>query len=54
MEKEIEKIILELLAWIEKQQYSGYDLFDGLCSPYAKYLTFNKKILRQCWQQLLT
>jgi len=51
VENQLEKIIIKLLAWIEKQGYSGYDLFDGLCSPYEKYFTFNKKILRQCWQQ---
>ena len=48
----IEKSLKRVEDWILSQQLQGYDLFDGLSSPYAKYFTFNKKLLRQFWQQL--
>ena len=35
-----------LVNWLEKNDYSGYDTFDGLSSPYLRPLTFETKLLR--------
>ena len=51
MKEKVQKIVLELLNWIEKNEYKSYDLFDGLKSPLAKYLTLNNRYLRIAWQQ---
>jgi len=48
---EILESISRLLQWLERQDYCGYDTFDGLNSPLLRPLTFENKALRQMLQQ---
>jgi len=41
----------QLCEWLEKNDYHGYDTFDGLSSPILRPLTFSNKFLRQVLQQ---
>jgi polysaccharide biosynthesis protein VpsJ len=43
--------ISRLSEWLEKNDYRGYDTFDGLNSPVLRPLTFNNKYLRTVLQQ---
>jgi hypothetical protein len=43
--------IHQLSAWLEKNDYRGYDTFDGLSSKYLRPLTFETKFLRTVLQQ---
>ena len=45
-EEEILASIRRLSAWLEKNNYSGYDTFDGLNSRLLRPLTFNSALLR--------
>jgi hypothetical protein len=40
-----------LCDWLEKNDYRGYDPFDGLNARYLRPLTFNNKFLRTALQQ---
>src|SRR5580658_5911141 len=40
-----------LSAWLEKNDYRGYDTFDGLSSKFLRPLTFETKFLRTVLQQ---
>lgn len=40
-----------LSEWLERNDYQGYDTFDGLNSPILRPLTFNNKYLRTLLQQ---
>jgi hypothetical protein len=40
-----------LSTWLEKNDYRGYDTFDGLSSKLLRPLTFNSKFLRTVLQQ---
>jgi hypothetical protein len=40
-----------LSGWLEKNDYRGYDTFDGLSSKYLRPLTFETKFLRTVLQQ---
>src|SRR6516162_11532503 len=40
-----------LNAWLEKNDYSGYDTFDGLNAKFLRPLTFENKYLRMALQQ---
>jgi polysaccharide biosynthesis protein VpsJ len=40
-----------LYGWLEKNDYKGYDTFDGLSARYVRWLTFENKFLRQVLQQ---
>lgn len=40
-----------LCAWLEKNDYSGYDPFDGLTTKYLRPLTFETTFLRTVLQQ---
>ena len=40
-----------LSDWLEKNDYRGYDTFDGLSSPVLRPLTFHNKYLRTLLQQ---
>src|SRR5271169_5807133 len=40
-----------LSDWLEKNDYRGYDTFDGLSSKYLRPLTFETKLLRTVLQQ---
>lgn len=43
--------INRLSAWIERNDYRGYDTFDGLNGRYVRPLTFESKFLRTALQQ---
>jgi hypothetical protein len=47
----IRESLSRLDAWVQKAEWKGYDTFDGLSSPLAKYFTFNNPLLKQFWQQ---
>jgi hypothetical protein len=40
-------------AWIEREEFRGWDPFDALNSPALKLLTFHNRRLGQVWVQLL-
>ena len=48
---EIYDSILRLFGWLERNDYRGYDTFDGLSSRFLYPLTFNSKLLRIVLQQ---
>ncbi len=48
---EIRDVIVCLLNWLEKNDYKGYDTFDGLSAKYLCPLTFGNKFLRIALQQ---
>lgn len=43
--------ILRLFGWLERNDYQGYDTFDGLNARLARPFTFEKKFLRTVLQQ---
>jgi rhamnogalacturonyl hydrolase YesR len=43
--------ICRLASWLEKNDYRGYDTFDGLSARYVRALTFETKLLRTVLQQ---
>jgi rhamnogalacturonyl hydrolase YesR len=43
--------ISRLSEWLEKNDYRGYDTFDGLNAKYVRPLTFETKLLRTVLQQ---
>jgi rhamnogalacturonyl hydrolase YesR len=43
--------ISRLSRWLEKNDYRGYDTFDGLSAPFLRPLTFDSKLLRIVLQQ---
>ena len=40
-----------LKGWLEREDFEGYDTFDGLSSPLAGIFTLKVPFLRQVWQQ---
>lgn len=48
---EIHESILRLSGWLEKNDYRGYDTFDGLNARFVRPLTFENKFLRTVLQQ---
>jgi len=48
---EIFRSIRRLSNWLEKNDYRGYDTFDGLSAKYVRALTFETKLLRTVLQQ---
>jgi hypothetical protein len=48
---EIRDSILRLFSWLEKNDYRGYDTFDGLNARFVRPLTFENKLLRTVLQQ---
>jgi len=48
---EISNSICLLSEWLEKNDYRGYDTFDGLSAKYIRPLTFKTKLLRTVLQQ---
>jgi len=48
---EIRASIDRLAHWLEKNDYRGYDTFDGLNAKYLRPLTFETKLLRTVLQQ---
>src|SRR3954468_14439114 len=49
--QQILKSILRLSEWLDKNDYRGYDTFDGLNAKYLRPLTFETNILRIVLQQ---
>jgi len=49
--REIFASIERLASWLEKNDYSAYDTFDGLSSKLARPLTFHNKFLETVLQQ---
>jgi rhamnogalacturonyl hydrolase YesR len=43
--------LLRLSAWLEANEYRGYDTFDGLNARYVRPLTFETRLLRTVLQQ---
>jgi len=43
--------LTKLREWTEQNRWKAYDPFDGLSSPYARYFTLNRPLLKQVWQQ---
>jgi hypothetical protein len=43
--------ITRLSGWLEKNDYKGYDTFDGLSAKFARPFTFNSKFLQTVLQQ---
>jgi hypothetical protein len=43
--------LLALAEWLERNNYRGYDTFDGLSARYVRGLTLDSKFLRQVLQQ---
>ncbi|MGA8022828.1 MAG: hypothetical protein WA361_05950 [Candidatus Acidiferrales bacterium] len=48
---QISESLGRLSAWLEKNDYRGYDTFDGLNAKYLRPLTFETKFLRTVLQQ---
>ena len=48
---EIEKSIRLLSQWLDRNDYRGYDTFDGLSAVYLRPLTFKSPLLRTVLQQ---
>jgi len=49
--EEIHDSIQRLATWSEKNDYRGYDTFDGLNARFVRPLTFENKFLRTVLQQ---
>jgi hypothetical protein len=48
---EVYESLHRLFRWIEKEDYKGYDTFDGLNARFMRPFTFNNKFLRMALQQ---
>src|ERR1700694_3402337 len=48
---QIYESIRSLCSWLEKNDYRGYDTFDGLSAKFLRPLTFENKYLRIALQQ---
>jgi hypothetical protein len=48
---QIRESIQRLYVWLEKNEYKGYDTFDGLNARFVRPLTFETKLLRTVLQQ---
>lgn len=47
----IHESLMKLDNWVEQADWKAYDTFDGLSSPYARFFTFNRPLLKIFWQQ---
>lgn len=43
--------LMKLDSWIQRSNWTAYDPFDGLSSPYARLFTGNNRLLKRVWQQ---
>jgi len=50
-QRTLRESLVKLDGWVEQARWRGYDTFDGLASPYARFLTLNHPVLKQVWQQ---
>jgi hypothetical protein len=48
---EVRESICKLVEWLERNDYRGYDAFDGLNARFLRPLTLNSKLLRTVLQQ---
>ena len=48
---EIQESLKKLDGWVSRNDWKGYDTFDGLSSPFAPILTLGNPLLKQVWQQ---
>jgi polysaccharide biosynthesis protein VpsJ len=51
VQSQIRDSLFKLSAWLEVNDYRGYDTFDGLSSRYARPFTFDNRFLRTVLQQ---
>ena len=51
LKAQLHESIQRLANWLEKNDYRGYDTFDGLNAKFARPLTFETKLLRTVLQQ---
>ena len=51
VKSQIHESVLRLFGWLEKNDYCGYDTFDGLNARFVRPLTFENKFLRTVLQQ---
>jgi len=49
--EKIRNALNRLEQWAEQNNWEGYDTFDGLSSPYARFVTWNNPFLKRVWQQ---
>ncbi len=48
---QIRTALFRLEEWVQRAGWKGYDTFDGLSSPYARFFTWGHPFLKQVWQQ---
>ena len=48
---DIHEPLVRLERWVQRAEWKAYDTFDGLSSPYARFLTLGQPLLKQVWQQ---
>src|SRR5260370_21454590 len=53
VKSQIYESILRLSGWLEKNDYCGYDTFDGLNTRFLRPLTFDNKFLLTALQQVV-
>ena len=51
LKAQLHESILRLFDWLERNDYSGYDTFDGLSAKFLRPMTSEKKFLRIALQQ---
>jgi hypothetical protein len=51
VKEQIQTSIRSLANWLERNDYRGYDTFDGLNARYLRWLTFDNKLLLTILQQ---
>jgi hypothetical protein len=51
LKSQIFESITRLSGWLEKNDYKGYDTFDGLSAKFARPFTFNSRFLQTVLQQ---
>jgi hypothetical protein len=51
VKSQVHKSILLLSGWLERNDYRGYDTFDGLNARFVRLFTFENKFLRTVLQQ---
>jgi polysaccharide biosynthesis protein VpsJ len=47
----VHQSLVRLSGWLDRNDYSGYDTFDGLSAPFLRPLTLNSKFLNIALQQ---
>ena len=47
----IRESLVKLTTWIERSEWKAYDAFDGLSSPYARFVHRDNPFMKRVWQQ---